>query len=381
MADRKSDLKFVLSTVGISVLLNVLDSSDSSEEAWRQQLNQKANERQLADELAHKVDELVERAKARLREGNVQVNRRLSAELNGLYGIYQGNLSAGKSDMHYLVATDTALGRKAADVICAFLRENGLKVGVYVPEGLSTADPYTFSKGMKKLIRWCEDTIPNYQGYRVVFNLTAAFKSLQGYLNIMGMFYADEMVYIFETGSQLLSIPRLPLQIDINALRKSRMELAMMAQGHIFPFEQVASIPDGLLEIDDKGSATLSDWGELIWNRVKQDLLGEDLLPFPRLQYTDGFRKDFTNAARKERAELQEVLAKVAGILEDNQGDTSALKRDGGLQYEEYENKSTKDGRPIAHFRVSQSKRVSCTAEDGTLRLRRYGDHSINNNP
>jgi putative CRISPR-associated protein (TIGR02619 family) len=380
MADRKSDRKFVLSTVGISVLLNVLDSS---EEAWRQQLNQKANERQLADELAHKVDELVERAKALLREGDVQKNRRLSAELNGLYGIYQGNLSAGKSDMHYLVATDTALGRKAADVIRAFLRETELTVDVYVPEGLSTADPSTFSKGMKKLIRWCEDTIPDYRGkgYRVVFNLTAAFKSLQGYLNIMGMFYADEMVYIFETGSQLLSIPRLPLQIDINALRESRMELAMMAQGHIFPQDQVASIPDGLLEIDDKGSATLSDWGELIWNRVKQDLLGEDLLPFPRLQYTDTFRKDFKNAARKERAELQEVLAKVAGILEYSHGDTSALKRDGGLQYEVYTNKCTNDGRPIGHFRVSQSKRVSCTAEDGTLCLRRYGDHSINDNP
>jgi len=376
MADRK----FVLSTVGISVLLNVLDSS---EEAWRQQLNRAANERQLADELAHKVDELVERAKALLCEGDVQKNRRLSAELNGLYGIYQGNLSAGKSDMHYLVATDTALGRKAADVICAFLRENGLNVDVYVPDDLSTADPSTFSRGMKDLIHWCENTIPGYRdaGYRVVFNLTAAFKSLQGYLNIMGMFYADEMVYIFETGSQLLSIPRLPLQIDINALRESRMELAMMAQGHIFPFEQVASIPDGLLEIDNQESATLSDWGALVWNRVRQDLLGGDLLPFPRLQYTDTFRRDFKDAARKDRAELQEVLAKVSGILEDNRGDTSALKRDGGLQYDVYTNKYTKDGRPIGHFRVSQSKRVSCTVEDGALRLRRYGEHSINDNP
>jgi putative CRISPR-associated protein (TIGR02619 family) len=353
MADRK----FVLSTVGISVLLNVLDAS---EEAWRQQLNRAANERQLADELAHKVDELVERAKALLCEGDVQKNRRLSAELNGLYGIYQGNLSAGKSDMHYLVATDTALGRKAADVICAFLRENGLNVDVYVPDDLSTADPSTFSRGMKDLIHWCENTIPGYRdaGYRVVFNLTAAFKSLQGYLNIMGMFYADEMVYIFETGSQLLSIPRLPLQIDINALRESRMELAMMAQGHIFPFEQVASIPDGLLEIDNQESATLSDWGALVWNRVRQDLLGGDLLPFPRLQYTDTFRRDFKDAARKDRAELQEVLAKVSGILEDNRGDTSALKRDGGLQYDVYTNKYTKDGRPIGHFRVSQSKLV-----------------------
>jgi putative CRISPR-associated protein (TIGR02619 family) len=177
MADRK----FVLSTVGISVLLNVLDSS---EETLRQQLNKAANERQLADELAHKVDELVERAKALMCEGDVQKNRRLSAELNGLYDIYQSGLSTGKADMHFLIATDTTLGRKAADVIFAFLQDNGLKVNVYVPEGLSTADPSTFSKGMKKLIRWCEDNIPRYRdaGWRVVFNLTAAFKSLQGYL-------------------------------------------------------------------------------------------------------------------------------------------------------------------------------------------------------
>jgi len=376
MADRK----FVLSTVGISVLLNVLDPS---KETLRQQLNKAANERQLADELVHEVDELAERAKDLLRKGDVQKNRRLSAELNGLYGIYQGDLSAGKSDMHYLVATDTALGRKAAEVICTFLRENGFTVDVYIPEDLTTAAPSAFSKGMKKLIRWCEDTIPGYRdtGYRVVFNLTAAFKSLQGYLSIMGMFYADEMIYIFETGSQLLSIPRLPLQVDINALREFRMELAMMAQGHIFPYEQVKNIPAGLLETDDKGGATLSDWGELIWNRVKQDLLGKKLLPFPRLQYTDTFRRDFDNADRKERAELQEILAKVAGILEDKHGDTSALKRDGGLQYDVYTNKYTKDGRRIGHFRVSQSKRVSCTAEDGALHLRRYGEHSINENP
>ena len=121
--------------------------------------------------------------------------------------------------------------------------------------------------------------------------------------------------------------------------------------------------------------------GALVWNRVRQQLLGEDLLPFPRLQYTDTFRRDFKSAAQKERAELQEVLAKVAGMLEDKNGDTSALKQDGGLQYDVYTNKHTEDGKSIGHFRVSKSRRVSCTAEDGALRLRRYGEHSINDNP
>ncbi|BCX02773.1 MAG: hypothetical protein KatS3mg053_0711 [Candidatus Roseilinea sp.] len=375
------DRRFIVSTVGISTFLNVLD--DSEEDNWRSRLNRAANDQHLSGELADKADELAERATVSLNQGDVSSRRRMSAELNGLYGIYEGDLSVGKADMHYLIATDTALGRKAADVICAFLRESGLSVDVYVPNDLSTATPAAFSKGMKQLIHWCESTIPGYRdaGYRVVFNLTAAFKSLQGYLNIMGMFYADEMIYIFETGRQLLSIPRLPLQVDIGALREHRLELAMMAQGHIFAREQVTSIPASLLDIDEQGNASLSDWGLLVWNRVRRELLGEDLLPFPRLQYTDHFRHDFKRASQAERAELQEVLAKVSGLLEDSHGDTAPLKRDGGLQYDIYTGKSTKDGQPIGHFRVSQSRRVSCTAEDGALRLRRYGEHSINDNP
>lgn len=375
-----SKRKLVLITVGISVLLNSLGPS---EHALRSQLNQAANDRSLSVELARTVDALAERVLARLCQSTVDENRRLSAELNGLYGIYNNNLSAGQADMHFLIATDTALGRKSSEVISSFLRSKNLTVNVYIPNDLSTADAASFSRGMKELIHWCENVIPGYRdaGYQVTFNLTAAFKSMQGYLNIMGMFYADEIVYIFETGSQLLSIPRLPLQVDVAALRDYRLEMAMMAQGHIFSQAEVANIPAGLLDIDERGNASLSDWGFLVWNRVRQELLGDDLLPFPRLQYTDTFRRDFKQASPPERAILQEVLAKVSSLLEDSHGDTAPLKRDGGLQYEVYTGKTTRDGRPIGHFRVSQSRRVSCTVEDGALRLRRYGEHSINDNP
>lgn len=378
-----STKRFVLSTVGISTFLNVLRRG---EENWREQLNRMANESCLPDELEDEVNKFANRVLNILRQDDVQKHRRLSAELNGLYGIYGNALSAGRTDMHYLIATDTALGRKAADVLCTFLREKGLSVDIYVPDHLSTANPSAFSSGMKDLIHWCEKTIPGYRenNYRVIFNLTAAFKSLQSYLNIVGMFYADEIVYIFETSPQLLTIPRLPIQVDIQPLREHRVELSMMAQGHLFPKEQVAGIPEALLEtIEDSGKtyAGLSNWGTLLWNRVRQELLGDELLPFPRLQYTATFRQDFKRASPKERAKLQEVLAKVSGMLEDSRGDTAPLKRDGGLQYGVYTGKTTKDGRPIGHFRVSQSRRVSCTVEDGALRLRRYGEHSINNNP
>ena len=375
----KGKPKFVLSTVGISVLSNVLDQSES---ALGRQLSKAANLLSLDHDLEQQVDALAERALERLKQGDTQENRRLSAELNGLYGIYGDVLPDNTADFHYLIATDTALGKKAAEVIRDFLRVVKFNVDIYVPKGLSTANPLVFSSGIKDLIRWCEEIIPGYRdkNYHVVFNLTGAFKSLQGHLSIMGMFYADEIVYIFEAGSQLLRIPRLPLQIDTGALCKYRAELAMMAQGHVFPLERVNGIPDGLLETDEQ-SATLSSWGELVWQRTKEQLLGEELIQFPRLHYEDKFTKDFKDADKQKRMQLQETLAKISCILEYNNGDTSALKRDRGLQYEVYEGKRTKDGKPIGHFRVSESHRVTCTAEGGKLYLRRYGDHSVNDNP
>jgi putative CRISPR-associated protein (TIGR02619 family) len=375
----KGKLKFVLSTAGISVLLNTLDQSES---ALRKRLTDAANLPSLEHDLEQQVDALAERALERLKQGNTQQNRSLSAELNGLYGIYGDVLPDSTADFHYLIATDTALGKKAAEVIRDFLKAVKFNVDIYVPKGLSTADPLVFSSGIKDLIKWCEEIIPGYRdkNYRIVFNLTGAFKSLQGHLSIMGMFYADEIVYIFEAGSQLLRIPRLPLQIDAGALRKYRAELAMMAQGHVFPLERVHGIPDGLLETD-KQSATLSSWGELVWKRTREQLLGEELAQFPRLCHEDKFRKDFESVSKQERIRLQETLAKAAGVLEDHNGDTSALKQDGGLKYEVYEGKHTKDGKPIGHFRVSDSYRVTCTADGGKLYLRRYGDHSVNDNP
>ncbi|MGH7961978.1 MAG: putative CRISPR-associated protein, partial [Candidatus Binatia bacterium] len=287
--------KFVLTTVGISILLNSLERE---EEEWRRRLNQAANAPALPEDVQRKVDELCHRGLMLLRQRNVQKNRGLSAELNGLYGLYADQLEHAKGDMHFLIATDTDMGRKAACVIEEFLREQGVGVNTYIPPHLSAREPVSFSRGIKDLMRWCEENIPPYRQkqYHVIFNLTAAFKSLQGYLNIVGMFYADQIVYIFETSAQLLSIPRLPVRVDIEALRAHRVELALMAYGHIYAADQVQGIPAGLLEIDEKGDASLSDWGALIWNRVRAELLGDDLLPFPRLQYTDSFRKDFKQA-------------------------------------------------------------------------------------
>lgn len=374
-----STRRFVLSTVGISTLLRAADDG-----TLRGHLIGVANDKELNPELAPEVAALKERVAEKLRADDVVHNRALSAELNGLYGLYEDQLARGQGDMHYLIATDTALGQTTATLIENYLVDRGLTVSTYTPPQLSAADPPSFSRGIKELIEWCERTIPGYResGYRVIFNLTGGFKSLQGYLNIVGMFYADRLVYIFQGSDDLLTIPRLPIEVAHDVLRDYRVPLAMMAQGHLMPRKQVEDIPGGLLEIDG-GLATLSDWGLLVWSRARHELLRDDLLGFPRLRYSDRFRKAFERARPHRRVRLQETLAQVAGLLEDSDGDPTPLRQDGGLQYDNYTNVRTRDGRPIGHFRLTRGRRVSCTLEEGgVLLLRTFGEHDqVNDNP
>lgn len=367
--------RFVLSTVGMSLFFNALTRDENQ---WRGRLNRLSNASDLSgdSEAAEKIEELESRGLNLLEAGDVKTRRRISAELNGIYGLYDDHLT-GDQDVHCLIATDTALGKRSAALIERFLQDQGLNVIVFAPGGLNTASLEGFSRGMKELLIWCEQTIPGYRdaGYEVVFNLTAAFKSLQGYLNIVGMFYADRMVYIFEGSSRRLSIPQLPIHINADDLKRHASRLALLGAGAVLGGKEYAGRPEALLDMDDGGSAVISDWGLLIWNRIKNAILGNELISFPGLSYAPSFQKDFKNASPPERIVLQETLPDASVFLKDNGGDSTALKTHGGFQYDNYVGKRATDARPIGHFRINRGNRVSCIAAGELLILRHFGAH------
>lgn len=374
--------RFILSTVGIGLFLNALKPEELPK--WRFRINSVSNAAELEDEMAVKIASLRQRALELLQNGAIADRRRLSPELNGLYALCGNSLDTNQ-DMHYLIATDTTMGRAAAEIICEFLRKQGVaNVNYHIPPRLNTASLSTFSEGIKNLLTWCENTIPSYHdsNYEVVFNLTAAFKSLQGYLNIVGMFYADRLVYIFEGSSELLSIPRLPVRVDAEQLEAVADKLAMLAAGDVFQRRQIADVPGTLLDVDEKGDSVISDWGMLIWNRMKNEILGKRLLDFPHMSYAPSFLADFKKADRHLRISMQETLAKASVLLKEADGNTSILKRHGGLQYDNYTGKHTKDNRPIGHFRINDGDRISCISDGGKLNLRHFGAHdTVNDKP
>ncbi|MDE0087837.1 MAG: putative CRISPR-associated protein [Candidatus Poribacteria bacterium] len=376
-------MRFVISTIGTSTLTNSINREDPDEARdWMRILGESANHKgdELSEEANNVIHTLAERAREKLNENNIKLYRQASAELNGIYGIYSGALPDSSKDQHYLICTDTAQGQTTGSLIKEFLERQGFTVVIETPKRLSAKDTESFTDGIKELIKWLEDNVPwrRDSGYEVIFNLVGGFKSLQGYMQTFGTFYADETVYIFERSADLIKIPKLPIQIDTTVIENHLVKFAMMAAGEMYPIEELNGISETLLEKADD-HAGISAWGLLVWNRSKSDLLVAELLPFPRLEYQDSFHKDFTKEKEnKRRLKLQEILAKVAFILSKDNGATSRLSTDGGLQYNRYTNV---EGR-IDHFRVDDGRRVSCQVAKNGLILRHYGTHDyVNNNP
>ena len=367
--------RFILSTVGTSILTNLIDRGNSTEAKWWNTLRESANLKpdELDSGTKTVIDTLADRALDELLKNDVKANGRASAELNGIYGIYGGTLPSNSPDQHWLITTDTAQGQKTGELIRDFLKSQGFTVSIFTPEGLSTKDTESFTTGTKELIRWLEDNVPGYAGYHVIFNLVGGFKSLQGYMNTFGAFYADEVIYIFDAPTaDLIKIPRLPIQIDDTVIQNHLVQFALMDAGKLYLAHELKGIPETLLEfVEDNGEtyAGLSAWGQLIWNRTKKDLLTEELLDFPKLKYEQTFHDDFKKNQRNadKCLKLQETLAKAAHSLEKSCCNSQELSNDG------LDVKKLREYKSIYRFRIDDF-RVTWSRGKNQLILRRYGD-------
>lgn len=380
--------RLVISTVGTSLLTNQIDpnlDSDSLERQLVETVNASEEDIQkYHPEVNSLLQDLKDRAGKALTKFDVPKLRAISAELNGIYGLYSNSLAQGREDAHLLIATDTAQGHIAATLLSEHLRNKGIgNTSVIRANELSIASSRIFSEGIAKLLPDLQQTIEGYQSsnYQICFNLVGGFKALQGFFNVIGMFYADEMIYIFEGSNELIKIPKLPVKIDPTQVEPHKVPLAMMAVGDIrTSWEEAKKVPqEWTLPLDQE--MTLSPWGSLVWNRCKETLLTDKLLGFPRIFYEESFKSDYRRpvVTKARKIELHEKLAKIATQLMKFNGDTSRFDRN--LHYTRYEGGKINH---IDHFYVNNDDgwRVSCIAKNGNLYLRHYGEHDyVNDNP
>ncbi|EAW35830.1 putative CRISPR-associated protein [Lyngbya sp. PCC 8106] len=387
--------QLIISTVGTSLLTNQIDP-DIHPRNWLERLNEAANYTVEEMEYYPDVQDILETLKQRVEDKLYNENteddkiREISAELNGIYGIYEYT-EKSQQDQHWLIATDTAQGEIAANIVQSFLESKGMRVQVYAPDNLSTRSTEKFKDGIDELLKWADQTllVQKKSGDEIRFNLVGGFKALQGYLNTIGMFYADEIIYIFEGNSELVKIPRLPIEFKKSVIKPVQFALMATEVGIWVKRSELEGVEpaDTLLFIVDD-EATLTNWGRLTWNNCKDDFLTtKNLLEFPKIKYEQSFEKDYQKNATdaNKKLDLHEVIAEVSASMIKYNGDTTRFDR--RLNFSRYEGKKKCDGgilkNQIDHFYIKNTgRRVSCILDQGQLFLRHYGEHDyVNDNP
>ncbi len=310
-------MNLIFSPCGTSILTN------QTEKELRQLISKYAN---ASEPILGSEGELLDQHLKKRREQVLRLSpkeaARLSAEINGLFHIYQGDFSRGQKDIYILLATDTWFGKETARMVDAWLRSQRI-VNVQVWDdiaGLRTDNLENFHCAVTELVRRLHETLPLYKtrGFRIVFNLTGGFKSIQGVLQTLAQFYADEAVYVFETSRELLRIPRLPVILDVlPCVKENLMIWRRLALGLSVKDKDCSQIPDVFL-LSIAGEITLSPWGELIWQQCKRQIYEEKFWPPPsdRITWSEEFEKEVNKLPPDRRYEINKRMDELALHLE-----------------------------------------------------------------
>lgn len=310
-------MQFILSTCGTSFLTNGREPEE------RTLVNKHTNKKHRDDidpDIANRLRTIIDQVRTQLTSASIQDVARMSAELNALIQFYDGQAPSNR-DHHELLCTDTWLGEESAKLAELWLNQQGCKdVQIKRQPDLQTASLHEFQLALSDLIKWCEDEngILSYQqgGYRIVFNLTGGFKSVQGFLQTLAMFYADEVVYIFESGEELLRIPRMPIVMDAVPIVKTHLT-TFRRLGVELQDNDVNDIPETMLMTMDQTKA-LSPWGQLIWEQSKKTIYAECIYPAPshKLRYSRGFEQSIERLPNQRFTIVNERIDDLARFLE-----------------------------------------------------------------
>ncbi|MCX8086387.1 MAG: hypothetical protein N3C63_05720 [Rhodocyclaceae bacterium] len=302
-------MKLIVSTCGTSLLTNLAGEQ-------RSLVTRHANAKHAEDvpvDARQTLQALIDAARERMQAADASERAKLSAEYNGLVCYYGPRFAP--EDQHWLIATDTWLGQATAGILAEVLGE---RAQVKRIPDLRTEDLPAFRLAMAALVRLCAEEIRPL-GLPVVFNLTGGFKSVQGFMQALGMLYADETVYVFESSQELLRLPRLPIRLDAEATVRATLPLwRRLEAGLPVMADKARGIPEIFLLVLD-GQVALSEWGELVWREVRDGLLSEQLWPpiDDKLRFGPDFERSTRECSADERRQINERIGELARHLHD----------------------------------------------------------------
>lgn len=325
-------MNYIFSPCGTSLLTNKAKNEEKS--IVTKNSNVKSKEEIPLDNNQREIlENLIRRARSEIEKSNKEQAKKLSAELNGIITLYEKNLNfQAEQEIHYLIATDTYLGSETAKMIKSWLEKNYSKiVQVLNIKRLQTKNYSDFKSAMSELTKRIDDIIKGIERKhnKIIFNLTGGFKSVQGYLQALGMIWnVDEIIYIFEQSSELISIPKLPIKLDSSVFKDEhnikifrKIDLGLK----ISP-EQVKKLPQTLIE-EAGNIIDFSNWGKVLWGNAKPEIYSEKIHEPPTSKIE--FSKNFIQSTKKyldRYAEINQKIDDLAIMVETKDKNSTNIK-------------------------------------------------------
>lgn len=318
---------FILSPCGTSLLTNF-----AKDDKQRSLIYKHANEKNKSDvpEADRAVlSEIIEQLALTIETAGYKQAQEMSAELNSIIKFYGGVLPK-TNDFHLLICSDTWLGEVTAGFVSKWILRAcpDMIVVIHRQKDLQTREMTTFQWALSALVKKLYEELPGYRaaGYDIIFNLTGGFKAVQGFLQSIANFFADETIYIFEKSEMLMRIPRLPVRLDAVEIVEKNLacfrNLAMEV-----PYEGNITIPETMiLSIDD--SVELSAWGEVLWNEAREQLYKAKLWPSPnpgKIRYGSGFQKNTASIAPDRMQHVNNTIDQLNRFVHDKQSNLNSL--------------------------------------------------------
>jgi len=362
--------RIILSPCGTSLLTNPAHSDFFEGLVLRNYTNLSRNE--IRDEVSCVFDKAIDTIEKQLQNENIEGRKKLSAELNAIYTLDNGQVD--KTTIHLLVATDTYLGIKTAELIRKILISDGVgHVEILRISGLRTDSLTEFRVALSELVKMLDQLLINYRqsGYEVIFNLTGGFKSIQGFLQSIAPFYADRSIYIFEGGRELLTIPTLPVrQNDLETIRDNitlfrRLDLELEC-----PPENIDKLPE-IYWWHLGGEYALTEWGTLAFKKAREVLYTQQLFEPPSdriLVDTDRLKKWDKMFSSKMKKEFNETMDDMARAIEKG----LHLK---SLTMKELKGKPKVRSTHECYLNSDDAKRIFYHIEGGSYIIDEIGEH------
>lgn len=288
----------VVSTCGTSVLTN--GAGDDMRRLLVTYANKK--EKDIPSTEREGIDRWIEERSKELGNACDDVAARMSAEINGLLAFYRAKgtgVRGHEQDQHYLLVTDTYLGERAFLCISNWIEHRfGRPPQKVSAGGLNTADIGNFRAALTDIVNELDKQhrLADWrnQGYYVAFNLTGGFKSVNGFMQTVGMLFANECFYLFEGSKEVMRVPRLPITLDTaSAFDDNLTAVRRMANGEELTRTECGTLPETLLFEVSGSDVMLSEWGLSLWIAERRKHYGQALMtPISKqLRFSDHFQR------------------------------------------------------------------------------------------